>query len=222
MDFISGSNGSVGGRRSEYSSPVGCWRLHSTIVKMPRGWPCWNRCLTRVFTLKRLILSALTKQRAKGNLARRQSSMTSSTSAANVPKSPRRQLGPHAARGAGRCASIFKGMLENHARAGLPAADLQVIRRGKALEYFSRHYGKVYVDEGRPISVKDALVGINQLIDEDANKTSEPPPVTAEPITRQFLRIFDGKTELARDQMQKLLARLGHRAGRIHEPRLDG
>ncbi len=99
----------------------------------------------------------------------------------------------------------LQGMLENHALAGLPAADLQVIRRGKALEYFSRHYGKVYVDEGRPISVKDALVGINQLIDEDANKTAEPPPVTAEPITRQFLRIFDGKAELARDQMQKLL-----------------
>jgi hypothetical protein len=99
----------------------------------------------------------------------------------------------------------LQGMLENHARAGLPAADLQVIRRGKALEYFSRHYGKVYVDEGRPISVKDALVGINQLIDEDANKAAEPVPVIAEPMSRQFLRIFDGKTELARDQMQKLL-----------------
>lgn len=99
----------------------------------------------------------------------------------------------------------LQGMLENHARAGLPAADLQVIRRGKALEYFSRHYGKVFVDEGRAISVKEALVGINQLIDEDANKTTEPPPVTAEPITRQFLRIFNGQTELARDQMQKLL-----------------
>lgn len=99
----------------------------------------------------------------------------------------------------------LQSMLENHARAGLPAADLQVIRRGKALEYFSRHYGNVYVDEGRAISVKDALVGINQLIDEDAYRTGAPPPVTAEPITRQFLRIFDGKTELARDQMQKLL-----------------
>lgn len=101
--------------------------------------------------------------------------------------------------------SQLQGMLENHSRAGLPAADLQVIRRGKALEYFSRHYGKVYVDEGRPISVKDALVGINQLIDEDANKTAEPVPVIAEPMSRQFLRIFDSKTELARDQMQKLL-----------------
>lgn len=99
----------------------------------------------------------------------------------------------------------LQAMLENHAKEGLPAADLQVVRRGKALEYFSRHYGKVYVDEGRPISVKDALVGINQLIDEDANKASEPPPVNAEPITRQFLRIFQGTTELPRDQMQKLL-----------------
>lgn len=99
----------------------------------------------------------------------------------------------------------LQGLLENHARAGLPAADLQVIRRGKALEYFSRHYGKVYVDTGRPIFVKDALAGINQLLDEDANTAMEPPPVNAEPITREFLRIFDGKTELARDQMQKLL-----------------
>ena len=99
----------------------------------------------------------------------------------------------------------LQGLLENHARHGLPEADIQVIRRGKALEYFSQHYGKVYVDEVRPISVKDALIGINQLIDEDANRTSEPPPVSAEPITRQFLRMFDGKTEIARDQMQKVL-----------------
>jgi putative DNA methylase len=99
----------------------------------------------------------------------------------------------------------LQGLLEHHAKDGLPAADLQVIRRGKALEYYSRHYGKVYVDEGRPITVKDALVGINQLIDEDANRVQEPPPVTAEPITRQFLRIFDSKTEVARDQIQKFM-----------------
>ena len=99
----------------------------------------------------------------------------------------------------------LQGMLENHAKEGLPAADIQVIRRGKALEYFSRHYGKVYVDEGRAISVKDALVGINQLIDEDADKGKEPPPVNAEPITRQFLRTFDGVAEIKRDQLQKFL-----------------
>jgi hypothetical protein len=99
----------------------------------------------------------------------------------------------------------LQGMLENHAKEGLPAADIQVIRRGKALEYFSRHYGKVYVDEGRTISVRDALVGINQLIDEDADKGKEPPPVNAEPMTRQFLRTFGTATEVKRDQLQKFL-----------------
>lgn len=95
--------------------------------------------------------------------------------------------------------------LENHAKEGLPAADIQVIRRGKALEYFSRHYGKVYVDEGRTISVREALIGINQLIDEDADKGKEPPPVNAEPITRQFLRIFGHENDIKRDQLQKFL-----------------
>lgn len=99
----------------------------------------------------------------------------------------------------------LQAMLENHAKEGLPAADIQVIRRGKALEYFSRHYGKVYVDEGRTISVKDALVGINQLIDEDADKGKEPPPVNAEPMTRQFLRTFGTTIEMKRDQLQKFL-----------------
>ncbi len=99
----------------------------------------------------------------------------------------------------------LQAMLENHAKEGLPAADIQVIRRGKALEYFSRHYGRVYVDEGRAISVKDALVGINQLIDEDSDKGKEPPPVNAEPITRQFLRTFGTARELKRDQLQKFL-----------------
>jgi adenine-specific DNA methylase len=99
----------------------------------------------------------------------------------------------------------LQAMLENHAKEGLPPADLQVIRRGKALEYFSRHYGKVYVDEERAISVKDALVGINLLIDEDADKGKEPPPVNAEPMTRQFLRTFSTANELKRDQLQKFL-----------------
>jgi hypothetical protein len=99
----------------------------------------------------------------------------------------------------------LQSLLENHAKEGLPAADLQVIRRGKALEYFSRHYGKVFKSGGEPISVKEALVGINQILDEDANQVQDPPPVNAEPITRQFLRIFDGTNQVARDQMQKFL-----------------
>jgi adenine-specific DNA methylase len=54
----------------------------------------------------------------------------------------------------------LQNLLEHHQKSGLLEADLQVIRRGKALEYYSRHYGKVYVDEGKAISVKDALLGI--------------------------------------------------------------
>lgn len=99
----------------------------------------------------------------------------------------------------------LQAMLENHAKEGLPAADLQVIRRGKALEYFSRHYGKVYVDEGRTISVKDALVGINQLIEDGGTKGEEAPPPHCEPMTRLFLRTFGRKGELPRDQVQKFL-----------------
>ena len=100
-------------------------------------------------------------------------------------------------------------LLELHQREGLPEADLQVIRRGKALEYFSRHYGKVYVDVGKPMSVRDALLGINQLLDEELGGVSDPPPVTAEPFTRQFLRLFDGHTAVPRDQMQKFLRGTG-------------
>ena len=53
--------------------------------------------------------------------------------------------------------------------------------------------------------MRDALVGINQLIDEDADKGKEAPPVNAEPITRQFLRTFGNAPELKRDQLQKFL-----------------
>lgn len=103
----------------------------------------------------------------------------------------------------------LKDLLEHHSKEGLPEADLQVIRRGKALEYFSRHYGKVYKSEGEPISVQEALVGINQLLYEEAGATVSPPPPNAEPFTQLFLRLFDGKAELPRDQMQKFLQSSG-------------
>ncbi len=103
----------------------------------------------------------------------------------------------------------LKHMLEHHQKAGLPEADLQVIRRGKALEYFSRHYGKVFVDDGRSMTVLEALVGINQLLDEESGGIKDPPPVNAEPFTRQFLRLFDGVKEIPRDQIQKFLRGTG-------------
>ena len=111
----------------------------------------------------------------------------------------------------------LRTLLEHHQKEGLPEADLQVIRRGKALEYYSRHYGKVYVDEGKPISVQEALLGINQILDEELGIITDPPPTTAEPFTRQFLRIFDGQTEVPRDQMQKYLRGTGISPGDFEE-----
>jgi len=103
----------------------------------------------------------------------------------------------------------LQALLEHHAKEGLPEADLQVIRRGKALEYYSRHYGKVYIDEDTPIGVAEALAGINQLLEEETGQVTDPPPVTAEPFTRLFLRLFQESTELARDQIQKFLRGTG-------------
>lgn len=103
----------------------------------------------------------------------------------------------------------LQDILEHHEQAGLQEADLQVIRRGKALEYYSKHYGKVYVEKGREFTVKEALAGINQLLDDQRDSTAEVPPVDAEPYTRQFLRLFADATSLPRDQMQKYLRGTG-------------
>lgn len=103
----------------------------------------------------------------------------------------------------------LQDILEHHQNEGLPTADIQVIKRGKALEYFSRHYGQVYVEEGREFTVKEALVGINQLLDDQAEGETGGTPTICEPITRQFLRIFADNNEVKRDQMQKFLRGTG-------------
>jgi len=86
---------------------------------------------------------------------------------------------------------------------------LEVIRRGKALEHYSRHYGHVYVEKGREFTLLEALAGIHQLLDDETDSAGVPPPVLAEPFTRQFLRMFDGVTTVDRNQMQKYLRGTG-------------
>jgi len=103
----------------------------------------------------------------------------------------------------------LQGILEHHQNEGLPKADIQVVKRGKALEYFSRHYGQVYVEEGREFTVKEALVGINQLLDDQSENEGGSTPIKCEPISRQFLRIFQKTLEVPRDQMQKYLRGTG-------------
>lgn len=59
------------------------------------------------------------------------------------------------------------------------------------------------------MSVLEALLGINLLLDEEAGGIKEAPPHKAEPFTRMLLRLFDGANELPRDQFQKFLRGTG-------------
>jgi putative DNA methylase len=103
----------------------------------------------------------------------------------------------------------LKALMEQHHNAGLPDADLRVIKRGKALEYYSKHYGQVFVEQGREFTLLEALVGINQLIDDEDEKSTDAPPVTAEAFSRQFIRIFRKTDEVPNDQLQKTLRGTG-------------
>ena len=101
-------------------------------------------------------------------------------------------------------------LLSRHKKAGLPEADIAVVRRGKALEYFSKHYNRVYLEDGQTMPVKDALAGINQVLDQDTGALVDPPPSNAIPFTWQFCRMFDLCRSLPRDQMQKYLRGTGY------------
>jgi adenine-specific DNA methylase len=105
----------------------------------------------------------------------------------------------------------IKNLLSQHQKEGLPAADLDVIKRGKALEYFSRYYGMVFIEKDRPFTIRDALPAIKLMVDEDGDASGgiEAPPPNAEPYTRQFFRIFYETTQVPRDQVQKFLRGTG-------------
>lgn len=105
----------------------------------------------------------------------------------------------------------LKRLLEQHRKGGLPAADLDIIRRGKALEHFSRHYGQVFIERDREFGIRDALPAIKQIADEESDSIGgiEAPPANAEPYTRQFFRIFYEAISVPRDQMQKFLRGTG-------------
>lgn len=117
----------------------------------------------------------------------------------------------------------LQGLLEHHQREGLPSADIEVIKRGKALEYYSKHYGQVYEAEEQALTVKDAVLGVLQVLEEESTPGVEPPPVTASPFTRQLMRMFRGTSEQPLDQVQKYLRGTGispsefENRGWIHE-----
>ena len=102
----------------------------------------------------------------------------------------------------------IRALLEHHQQAGLQEADLQVIRRGKALEHYSRHYGKVHVSEESEIELREVLAGINLILDNQRSRGLDI-PTDAEPYTQVFLRLFADVNSLPRDQVQKFLRGTG-------------
>lgn len=107
----------------------------------------------------------------------------------------------------------LKALLENTHGKGLPESDLRVILRGKSLEFYSRHYGQVFTGDGQSLDVRDALLGINQLLDDLLEDTTETggfrPPDIAEPASRLYLRIFRNRVEMPRDELHKTLRGTG-------------
>jgi 16S rRNA G966 N2-methylase RsmD len=100
-------------------------------------------------------------------------------------------------------------LLENAHGKTLPEADLRVILRGKSLEFYSRHYGQVLTGDNQSLEVRDALLGINQILDDILDDNSDAsrirPPENAEPISRLFLRIFQDSDTIKSDELHKIL-----------------
>jgi len=107
----------------------------------------------------------------------------------------------------------LKELLENTHGKELPESDLRVILRGKSLEFYSRHYGQVFTGDGQALNVRDALLGINQLLDDLLEDTTETgglrPPDIAEPASRLYLRVFRNRVEMPRDELHKTLRGTG-------------
>ncbi len=107
----------------------------------------------------------------------------------------------------------LKELLEHTHGKELPESDLRVILRGKSLEFYSRHYGTVFSGDGQVLDVRDALLGINLLLDDLLEDTSQTgglrPPDSAEPASRLYLRLFKKRSEMGRDELHKTLRGTG-------------
>lgn len=107
----------------------------------------------------------------------------------------------------------LKELLEHTHGKTLPESDLRVILRGKSLEFYSRHYGQVFTGDGQVLEVRDALLGINQLLDDLLEDTTQTgglrPPDSAEPASRLYLRLFKNRNEMDCDELHKTLRGTG-------------
>jgi hypothetical protein len=109
------------------------------------------------------------------------------------------------------------GLLQHYQERDVSDADIRVILRGKALEFYSRHYGQIFTGMDEPLSIGEALVGINDILEERNLPAADRPPASAEPLTAHYLRIFRETPELARDDFSKLLRGTGVAPREFHE-----
>ncbi len=101
--------------------------------------------------------------------------------------------------------SRLKLLLAAYKASELSDADIRVILRGKALEFYSRHYGQVFTSEGESLPIRIALAGINQLLDEGTGEATGNPPSIVHPVAYQFLRLFTITPSRSADEVGKSL-----------------
>jgi len=99
----------------------------------------------------------------------------------------------------------LKLLLAAYKASELSDADIRVILRGKALEFYSRHYGQVFTSADEPLSIRHALGGINQLLDEGTGDATGNPPAIVQPVAYQYLRLFTPKPSRTADEVSKSL-----------------
>jgi putative DNA methylase len=103
----------------------------------------------------------------------------------------------------------LRPLLESYKARELSTHDIRLILRGKALEFYSRHYGRVLTAENEPLSIPHTLLGINQILNEDTGDTDTLPLGVKNPIAYEFLRVFGDKSILRADDVGKSLRGTG-------------
>src|SRR5262249_12973737 len=101
--------------------------------------------------------------------------------------------------------SRLKLLLAAYKASELSEADIRVILRGKALEFYSRHYGQVFTSDDEPLPIRLALAGINQLLDDGAEDATRNPPSIVQPAAYQYLRLFTAQPSRTINEVSKSL-----------------
>ncbi|HQU44471.1 MAG TPA: hypothetical protein PK867_16745, partial [Pirellulales bacterium] len=103
----------------------------------------------------------------------------------------------------------LRRLLEAYRARELSEADIRVILRGKALEFFSRHYRQVYSAEDEELTVLGALQNIEHLLDEDTASPGERPPSLVVSPGYDFLNVLGSKASLPLEDVRKRLLSTG-------------